>query len=264
MGLALRVVLIGLLIVTIGCASAPRQTVELTEIVDSQIAEMQVSHEKFVHLYYDKMRSDVEIFMEERWIPQFLANVVEGTGPSSKQFREDLDVAYKLASRDWAKEVKISGITDEDVKKAVNEAIEKLASSEKAKLGMVLLDFSQAAQRQINKQRKSLIDPLNEQEAYVLDQLRESYADLQRSTMAIKGYLSSVVNLVEQRDEVLQKVGALETQKKIIDTAVKLSDDAAVALKSAEKTDVGISQFLEKIEKAKEEFAKITNKGGDK
>lgn len=264
MGLAMRVVLICLLIVTVGCASAPKQTVELAEIVDSQIAEMQMSHEKFVRLYYDKIRSDVERFMEEKWIPQFLANVVEGTGPSSRKFREDLDVAYKLASRDWAKEVKISGINDEDVKKAVNEAIEKLASSEKAKLGMVLIDFSKEVQRQINKQRKSLIDPLNEQEAYVLEQLREGYADLQRGSMAIKGYLASVVNIVEQRDDVLQKVGALETQKKIVNTAVKLSDDAARALKSAEKADDGISQFLEKIEKANEELTKITNKGGDK
>ncbi len=63
MGLAIRVVLICLLILTVGCASAPKQTVELAEIVDSQIAEMQTSHEKFVRLYYDKIRSDVERFM---------------------------------------------------------------------------------------------------------------------------------------------------------------------------------------------------------
>ena len=62
-----------------------------------------------------------------------------------------------------------------------------------------MLDFSNAAQKEINQQRKSLMKPIDQQEAYVLDQLRIGYADLLRSSTAIKGYLASVVTLVEER-----------------------------------------------------------------
>ena len=84
MNAKLRWVVIGLLFLALGCVSAPRATVELAEITDQQIAEMQASHEKFVRLYYDKLRDDVDHFMEQRWIPQFLSNVVEGRGEGGK------------------------------------------------------------------------------------------------------------------------------------------------------------------------------------
>ena len=59
-------ILLSIIIVIAGCTTAPRETIELAEIVDYQIAEMQVSHEKFVHLYYDKLRDEVDYFLENR------------------------------------------------------------------------------------------------------------------------------------------------------------------------------------------------------
>ncbi len=264
MGLISRMVPIAVLVLVFGCASAPRETVELAEIVDRQIAEMQASHEKFVRLYYGKLRDDVDHFMEQKWIPQFLANVVEGTGPSSEQFRSDLDMAYRLATLDWESAVQIKGIQDDDVKQAVRGALEKAVAQERATLGMVLLDFSKAAQEQISRRRKSLVQPIDEQEGYVLDQLRAGYADLQRGSTAIKGYLMSVVDLVEQRDVILRKVGALETQRKMIDAAVALSEGAVRTLDAAEEADEGIAEFLERMKRAKDELENIVDQGGDR
>jgi hypothetical protein len=263
MGLISRMVPVGVLLLVFGCASAPRETVELAEIVDRQIAEMQASHEKFVRLYYGKLRDDVDHFMEQKWIPQFLANAVEGTGPSSEQFRNDLDMAYKLATLDW-ESVEIDRIQDDDVKQVVRGALKKLVAQEQATLGMVLLDFSKAAQEQISKRRKSLIQPIDEQEGYVLDQLRAGYADLQRGSTAIKGYLMSVVDLVEQRDVILRKVGALETQRKMMDVAVALSDGAVRTLDVAEAADEGITEFLERMKRAKDELENIIDQGGER
>jgi len=74
------------LILVVGCPSAPKHTVELAEIVDKQIAEMEASHETFVRLYYAKLREDVDQFMEQKWIPHFLANVVTAKRKGGKQF----------------------------------------------------------------------------------------------------------------------------------------------------------------------------------
>jgi hypothetical protein len=245
------------LILIIGCASAPKETVELAEIVDQQIAQMQVSHEKFVSLYYAKLRDDINNFMEQKWIPLFLSNVVEGKGEEGKKFRDDLDVAYKLSTLDWESAVKINNIHDEDVKSALRDAIQKMSTSNNATLGMVLLDFSVAVQEQINKRRKTLIKPINEQEAYVLARLRQGYADLLRGSTAIKGYLASTVKLVEQRDAVLEKLGVLKTQRKIVNLAVKLNDGAVMALENAGKVEEGIDNFVEKMEKVKKKLKKI-------
>jgi hypothetical protein len=253
----LRLVVIGLLLFAVGCVSAPRATVELAEITDQQIAEMHASHEKFVHLYYDKLRDDVDRFMEQRWIPQFLSNVVEGRGEQGKKFRGDLDKAYKLVTLDWETVIQIKEVKDEDVKETIRGAIKKLTTQENAVLGMVLLDFSKAAQEEVNKQRKSLMKPINQQEAYVLDQLRMGYADLLRSSAAIKGYLASVVKLVEEREAIYQKLGVLETQGKIVDVATRLSEDAVMTLNATKDADKGIREFLANMGKAMDEVKKI-------
>jgi hypothetical protein len=255
-----RLVVIGLLLLALGCVSAPRATIELAEIADQQIAEMHASHEKFVRLYYDKLRDDVDRFMEQRWIPQFLSNVVEGKGEQGKRFRADLDKAYKLVTLDWETVIQIKEIKDEGVKETVRGAIKKLATQEDAVLGMVLLDFSKAAQEQVNKQRKLLMRPIDQQEAYVLDQLRMGYADLLRSSAAIKGYLASVVTLVEQRETIYQKLGVLEIQGKVVDVATRLSDDAVMTLNAAKEVDHGVTEYLANMKKTMDEIKKIIDR----
>ena len=230
-----------------GCVSAPRETLELSEIVDRQIAAMQASHEKFVRLYYGRLRADVETFMEEKWIPQFLSNVVEGTGQSSRQFRADLDRGYKLAATDWDRVIQLEGVQDPDVKSALKEAVEWLARRKQATLGMVMIDFTNAAQEQINRRRRTLIEPIDQQEAEVLDALRASYADLQRGSTATKAYLASVAKLVEQRDAVLEKVGALDAQRRLVAAAARTSEEAAAALRTAREADEGVSAFLRRL-----------------
>ena len=262
MKFSLRILATGLALFIIGCVSAPKETVHLSEIVDKQITEMQASHEKFVRLYYGKLRDEVESFMEQKWIPQFLSNVVAGTGEQSRMFRAELDKAYKLSGIDWEDIVRVDHIRDEDVRAAVEETVMTLSMKQNAALGMVLIDFSQAAQTEINKQRRALIQPIDEQESLVLNQLGQGYADLLRGSAAIRGYLAATVELVEERDAILQKAGLLEAQQQLLDTAVKLSDGAVKALWAAKKADEGIEKFLGEMDKTKEKLESIPEGGG--
>jgi hypothetical protein len=255
-----RWAVIGLFLLALGCVSAPRATIELAEITDQQIAEMQASHEKFVRLYHDKLRDDIDRFMEQKWIPQFLSNVVEGKSEQGRRFRADLDKAYKLVTLDWETAIQIKEVKDQDVKETIRGAIKKLTTQENAVLGMVLIDFSKATQEQINQQRKSLMKPIDQQEAYVLDQLRMGYADLLRSSAAIKGYLASVVKLVEQRDAIYQKLGVLETERKMVDVATRLSDDAVMTLNAAKKADQGVTEYLANMKKTMDEIKQIVDR----
>lgn len=229
-----------------GCTTAPKETVQLSEIVDRQIAQMQASHEQFVRLYYDRLRRDVDRFMEDVWIPQFLSNVIQGTGANSRRFREQLDRAYKLANLDWNKAVQVQE-QDQDVQAAIRDVVRGLTEEKQAVLGRVLIQFSQAAQVQINAQRQRLLDPLDEQEALVLAELRAGYADIQRGEAAIKGYLASVVKLVKERDVILERLQLLEAQRELVDRSARLSEEAASALRTAEDVERAIDRFMEKI-----------------
>ncbi len=258
----LRFLAIGLLLNLSGCVTAPKQTVELSEIVGNQIAEMQSSHEKFINLYYAKLRDDIDIFMEQKWIPQFLANVISSEEGDGKKFRTDLDKAYKLATLDWDSAVKVDTAYDSEVREAIQEAIRELSTEKGSSLGMVLLDFSNGVQKEINVQRKKMLQPIDEQEKYVLAQLRQGYAELLKGNAAIKGYLASTVNLVEQRDVVLEKMGILETQRKVVNTATMLSDEAVKALNSAKKADEEAGNFLDNMKDAKEKLEDIFKREG--
>jgi hypothetical protein len=237
-----------------GCVTAPKETVELTEIVDRQIVEVQASHQKFVHLYYDKLRAEVDRFLEEKWVPQFLENVVGGSSESSKQFRTDLDSAYRLSTVDWEKEIGLDGIQDGTLRQALRDALKRLTAREKTGLGMVLLDFSLEVHKQISEKRRSLIQPIDEQEAYVLGELQATYADLQRGTATLKAYLASVAKLVEQRDTVLEKMGVLEKQKQILTTAMTLNEEAVAALKGAKQAQEGVVVFVESMNQTLKEL----------
>jgi hypothetical protein len=94
----------------------------------------------------------------------------------------------------------------------------------------------------------------------VLDQLRAGYADLLRSSAAIKGYLASAVKVVEQRDAIYQKLGVLETQRKIVDAATALSDVAVGALHAAEDADKGFKKFLADMEKGTDKLKEIVDR----
>jgi len=236
-----------MLFVLSGCVSAPKQTVELAEITDYQVAELQKSHVKFAQLYYGKLRDDVNRFIDEKWTPTFLSKAV-----NNRAFRSDLDDAY-LTSSISVDDVSVQwrgSELQEPQKRIVLEGVKQAVAAETSKLGQILIEWSQEAQSQISKKRKSLLDPLDEQERFVLAQINSAFADLQRSQATIKAYLSSAVELKEKQDQVISKMVALEKVEKVMTKVTDANDKLSDTLNS-EDTDKAIEKFLELIESAK-------------
>lgn len=236
-----------MLFVLSGCVSAPKQTVELAEITDYQVAELQKSHVKFAQLYYGKLRDDVNRFIDEKWTPTFLSKAV-----NNRAFRSDLDDAY-LTSSISVDDVSVQwrgSELQEPQKRIVLEGVKQAVAAETSKLGQILIEWSQEAQSQISKKRKSLLDPLDEQERFVLAQINSAFVDLQRSQATIKAYLSSAVELKEKQDQVISKMVALEKVEKVMTKVTDANDKLSDTLNS-EDTDKAIEKFLELIESAK-------------
>ncbi|MBW3514602.1 hypothetical protein KO537_07690 [Shewanella sp. NKUCC01_JLK] len=205
------------------------------------------THVKFAQLYYGKLRDDVNRFIDEKWTPTFLSKAV-----NNRAFRSDLDDAYLTSS------ISVDDVSvqwrgrelQEPQKRIVLEGVKQAVAAETSKLGQILIEWSQEAQSQISKKRKSLLDPLNEQERFVLAQINSAFADLQRSQATIKAYLSSAVELKEKQDQVMSKLVALEKVEKVMTKVTDANDKLSDTLNS-EDTDKAIEKFLELIESAK-------------
>ena len=62
----------------LGCASVPREVVELSYVMGSDLTELQRSHEALVRLHFDDLRRRTDDFLVNQWQPTFLRNQIAG------------------------------------------------------------------------------------------------------------------------------------------------------------------------------------------
>ena len=236
----------------IGCASIPKQSVELAEITETQTAELQKSHIRFVQLYYDKLRDDINDFIEKKWMPLFLSKAVK-----NEEFRKALDEAY-ITSNINAEDVQVTwkgqALRDPE-KSAVISGIEKAISDERARLGTVLLDFSEAALFQINKKRKELFGPIDEQERYIIDEINAAYSDLYSAQASIKGFLALAVEVKQKQELVLKELGVLEHSKKIINTALDANESLSMILGEKDGSEETVKAIINEMKAIKDKIS---------
>jgi len=249
---AINIVLLIATFILTGCISLPKETVELSEVTGQQISELHKSHLRFVELYYEKLRDDINNFIDQRWAPLFLSKAV-----NNEEFRTDLDASY-ITSNIKANDISITWkgtALKEPQKSVVLEGVEKAVTDEKSKLGQILLGWSEEAQSQIIKKRKELLKPINEQEKLVVNEINSAFLDLQRSHAAIKGYLASAVDLKETNDQVLQKLGALEKVENVMNTVTDVNDKLNTILQAKDGVDKALQDFVEQL-KASQDIIK--------
>lgn len=243
-------------IITSGCASTPKETVELSEVTGQQITELHKSHIRFVELYYGKLRDDVNNFIDTKWTPLFLSKAVD-----NKAFRTDLDTSY-ITSNINENDISVTwkgAALKEPQKIVVLQGVKQAVTDEKGKLGQILLEWSEEAQSQINKKRKELLKPIHEQERLVINEINGAFLDLQRSQATIKGYLASAVDLQEQNEQVLNKLGALEKVNNIMN-AVTDADEAFNTIFQAEGgSNEALKNLIKQIEESRNSIKKAAN-----
>jgi hypothetical protein len=239
----------------IGCIRVPQATVTVSEVVGERITAIRSSHEAFVRLYYQRLRDDAERFVNDVWTPAFLRRAV-----ANAAFRQSLDVSYAVASiqpDDITVTVRGEPTLPEPVRTSLRAAIDTALNSHRARLGVVMLDFAVAAETQIRQRRVSLLDPIDEQERFVLAELSDAYGDLHRAQAAITGFLGSAVRVQREQDVILQKLGVLETQRKLLDLAAKGSEAAAKGLATVGDAEGAITRFLETLRATQDSLAKL-------
>lgn len=197
------------------CVKVPAEAVVLSRTVGERLPDIQASHEAFVSAYFQVSRDRVEDFLNQRWIPTFLGKFVAGSNLMDKlQNVKPLTDEQNAALQAKLQNAGIPAAEQPKVIQAVNSA---LGDPDRGKL--VLL-FSEAALKQIAAERKSLLDPIDEQERISLDALRKVYAQVEQAQSTVTAHLSSVQKVTNEQDQVLERLNLLKSRDAVVDKAL--------------------------------------------
>jgi hypothetical protein len=218
-------------LLAVSCVSVPQEAVVLSKVVGVQIAEHRASHEEFVRLYYARSRDVVEIFLQDRWVPEYLDRFV-----SESRLMDLLvtpDEVFDEATLELLREeiLSVSGVGEVRAPQIIAAVSRVVGNGER---GQILLDFAEVALAEIQAQRHELLDPLEIQEQRALDYLAESYGQLQQAQNQVTAYLASARDVTRTQDEVLEAMGVREVRDDALERAVQVSRRLAAAAKAGE------------------------------
>jgi len=192
-----RFIVIFLCLLSVGCASIPKESPELSQEIGRRIAAMRASHLKLLHKYFALKRDKVNEIFEDEWIPAYAQSF----------FSQDQVADY------WNKLV-----TDDDKEERVHFL---------TKLGPKMLE-------DIQEKRAAYLKPLNQLEAQVEDSLRSDYRQILSANNTLTSYLSSSTKVAENRNRYLDMFGVERNKiNSYIDQADRRSEQIINTIKNA-------------------------------
>jgi hypothetical protein len=231
----------------ISCVSVPPEAVVLSNLVGTQIAEHRASHEEFVRRYYASSRSVVEMFLRNRWVPEYLGTFVARSEVMDLLVTPDEVFDEERLERLRDEIMAVSGIGEVRTP-LILEAVTRVVGD--AERGQIMLDFAEVAIGEIEAQRGELLDPLDQQEEAVLDHLAESYAQLQQAQAQVTAYLGSAQEVTRSQDEVLESMGVRSMRDAALDRAIWLSERLTAAAKAGATAAEALEEMKAIIEEA--------------
>jgi hypothetical protein len=213
------------------CVSVPQEAVVLSNLVGTQIAEHRASHEEFVRLYYARSRDVVELFLKDRWVPEYLDRFVAESRVVDLLVTPDEVFDQDTMERLREEILSISGVGEVRAPLILDAVARVVGNDER---GQILLDFAEVALGEIEAQRNELLDPLDQQEERALDHLAESYGQLQQAQNQVTAYLASAREMTRSQDEVLDAMGVRDIRDDALDQAVWVSERLTAAAKAGQ------------------------------
>ena len=149
-----------------GCVTIPKESVYLSEELSNMIRSAQASHLRLVNEYVTERRSQMDTFMVEKWIPEFMDNMVKNS------------------------------TVLEDLKNADTPA----------KKGQVMLNFADAAEKEIYKRRAALVEAWNEIDRTLKGAVNAHYEDMLVVNRSLTAHLRAAAEVTATRDELLKQL----------------------------------------------------------
>lgn len=217
------------------CASIPKETVQLSKVIGSDLVVLHNSHRKMVELYYDKIINDINAFVDEVYSPFVIHYVLN----------IELD-KYKNGEPSIYGTIELAGTT--------------MGKSETDDALNIMEEFIGDAKNQIEKKRNELLKPIVKQKRDVIDNINKSYENTIYANSTITGYLESTRKVKESQQEALSLIGLQGKDEQLNDVLLKASDIVNTALKQGKEIDIKSDEAYDKIEEIANQIKKITDK----
>ena len=124
----------------------------------------------------------------------------------------------------------------------------------------VMVEFQQAAYKQIEVRRKELLTPIIEQELEVLSIINAAYKNIIYANSTITGHLESIRKVKETQKEALKLVGLKGADEKASNILSKISKGVNEVLKIGKDIDIKSDDAYEKFEKALNQMKNLSTK----
>lgn len=197
----------------LGCASTPKQAVELSVTVGRDIQAVHLAHVALAGRYFDRMEADVNAFVDAKYRPY-----------SIERNMKDFRLVEKLTDRSRA-----DGLDPLDV----------------------LQIFVERITADIEGYRAQLLGPIRAQRKKVMASIEGAYRQIQDGQSIVTGHLASIVKVQDAQDAVLAKLDLAGLREKTVDAAAAASDQIAEATRKAEYGRGKLEDFEKSIERLK-------------
>ena len=231
------VIILAIVCLLNSCVSVPKETVQLSRIIGTDLTVLQNSHTTMVELFYNEIINNINAFIEEVYAPFIINYVLKG---ELKNYKNNVSPS-------------IFGV--------INKAASDGAG--KAETGEVLVEMShflKAANTRIEKKRNELLDPIQKQKDAMLRNINTSYENTRRANSSVTNYLQSVLSLKESQREILSIVGLKGMDEALNNTLLKVSEITKSLLIEGKEIDIESDDALDKIKKIAAKIKSITNK----
>lgn len=233
-----------LLIVLIGCAQVPKESVELSATVGRDIAKVYRAHRELAVIFYRRIKNDINKFVDEVYAPYQIQKLLESDQKRFKQGNQ-LSLFAKL-----------------------NVAVQQPGNTAAQKTALSFMEvFVQELRTEIENYRKDLLDPVLEQEKELLSAIDRSYFQIHYANSIVTGHLASIVKVHDAQDEILKQFGVEGLREDVGETLAKASDEVAKLVEKGKKVEeklgkanLTVEQKTEKLRKAFEGFKKSVDK----
>jgi len=194
--------------------------VELSTKLGSDLQVLQRSHRKAVDLLHDRDLERIDRYIDQTVIPTYVKAAIDGVGP---RLAANLDKALK------------SGATQAD-KDLVFDEMRKVVL---------------AVSNRVERERKSLKDPVEEARKARLQELDMAYAQLQQANSVLTAHLASILKVNTVQDDLLKKAGLEDFRKKVSDAALDTDKSVDSALAKSSNVEDAIQKLKDIYSKFK-------------
>lgn len=201
-----------------GCASTPKQAVELSATVGRDIAAVQLAHVALASRYFDRMEADVNAFVNGAYRSYSI----------DKNMRD-----FKLVEK----------VADPSKAGPDLDALD------------VMETFVEVLTADIDDMRRKLLDPVRQQRTKVLVALEEAYRRIQDGQGVVTAHLASIAKVHELQDEMLAKGGLDGLRERIVDSTAKASDQIQELARKAQFANDKADEFAKTLEEVKKATA---------